>query len=246
MKKRKNLLLGVVFGLAMVLSTTVFADGLLDDLDISVSASQDFYSKYVWRGMLLDDDAVTQTDLSISGYGLTIGYWGSTDMESNDDLESEEQDFYIDYTYEFEKISLSVGYTHYDFPDADAYSDEAYVGLSIDSFLSPSLTVYYDFGDTDNGGGEGTYVSLGIGHSFDLADYVALDLGAALGYNDELFIEGEGFDLGLSAGFTFTLTEDLTVSPSVNYSLPFGDLKDEADGNQDDEFFAGISFGYSF
>lgn len=246
MKKGKNLFLGVVFGLAMVFSSNAFADGLLEDLDISVSAAQDFYTKYVWRGMLLDDDAVTQTDLSISGYGLTIGYWGSTDMENDDGLNSEEQDFYIDYTYEFEKVSLSAGYTHYHFPDGDAYSDEAYIGVALDTLLAPSLTVYYDFGDTDNGGGKGTYVSLGIGHSFELADYVALDLGAVLGYNDELFIEGEGFDLGLSAGFTFILTENLSVSPSINYSIPFGDLEDEDDGNQDDEFFGGISFSYSF
>lgn len=246
MKKGTNWLIGAVFGLAMVVSSTVFAEGLFEDLDLSVSASQSFYTKYVWRGMLLDDDAVAQTDLSISGYGLTVGYWASTDMENEDSLNSEEQDFYVDYTYEFEKVSLSAGYTHYHFPDGDAYSDEAYVAVGFDVLLAPSLTVYYDFGDTDNGGGEGTYVSLGIGHSFELADYVALDLGATLGYNDELFIEGEGFDLGLSAGFTFTLTDNLSVSPSINYSIPFGDLEDENDGAQDDEFFGGVSFSYSF
>lgn len=246
MKRIFSLFFGLILGIFVMFSSSVFAEGLLDGIDISVSASQDFYTKYVWRGMLLDDDAVSQTELSISTHGLTLGYWGSSDMQAKDDLASEEQDFYIDYTYELEKLSLSLGYTHYHFPDGNAYSEEAYIGFALDSFLSPSLTVYYDFGDVNNGGGEGRYVSLGLSHSFELSGEISLDLSSSFGYNDELFIDGEGYDIGLSAGLNLQLTENLSVSPNINYSLPFGDLKEESIGNQEKQFYAGVSFAYSF
>lgn len=220
--------------------------GILSDSGVSVALSYDMYSAYVWRGFLLDDDAVVQPGASVSFGGFTFGIWGSTDIEANDGSSSEEVDYYFDYTKEFDGFSLSIGNTYYDFPDASAHAEEAYVGVAFDCVLAPSLTVYVDYGQESDGSGKGMYISLDAGHSFDVSEFVALDLGFHYGYNDELFIAGTGSDVLVTAGLSITLAENFSFAPVMAYSMPFGDLEDENDGNQDEKFYAGASLSYSF
>lgn len=220
--------------------------GILSGSPVSVSLSYDVYSAYVWRGFLLDDDAVIQPGVSVSAGGFTLGVWGSTDINANDGTSSEEMDYYFDYTKEFDGFSLSIGNTYYTFPDADTSAEEAYLGVAVDCLFSPSLTVYVDYGQEGQGSGKGIYVSLDAGHSIELSEFVGLDLGVHYGYNDELFINGKGSDVLLSAGLAITLAENFSLSPVIAYSIPFGDLEDPADGNQDEKFYAGMSLAYSF
>ena len=247
MKKVLVLAVGLlVFGL----SGTVFgSEGVLDKLDVEVSGTVDFYSQYIWRGFALDTDPVIQPGFSLSKYGFTLSWWGSFDVDNNDSLNSDESDVIIDYTKEFDNFSLSLGHTYYDFPGTGSYSREFYAGFALpDFFLSPSLTYYHDYGDEDNGGGDGDYLVLDVSKSFTVVDdpEITLDLGAHLAYNNELFIAGEGGDCLFSAGLTIPLKENLTFSPSINYSVPFGDLEDTNDGNQKERFYAGFSLGYAF
>ena len=243
-------IVGIVVCGCMVLGVGIVSaeetPGLLKNLPIEISADTAVYSKYMWRGFKLDDDPVMQPGLYISGYGFAASIWGSFDIDADDTVNSDEVDYSLDYTYSFDMLSLSVGHTYYDFPAADTKSTEFYIGVSLDTLLSPSLTWYHDYADEDSGGGDGDYVLLGIGHSFELGDSpVTLDLGASAGYNNELFINGQGGDVALSVGLTLPLTEHCTVAPSINYSIPFGDLEDSEDGNQDDEFFAGVVVSFT-
>ncbi len=222
---------------------------LLSDLNLEASASFDFYNRYVWRGFTLDTDPVVQPGFSLSGYGVTLSLWSSWDADNNDTSNSDEIDFVVDYTKEFDAFSVSLGHTYYNFPGSNLYSREFYLGVAMSDFpLSPSLTYYRDYGDEDNGGGDGDYVVLSLSHGFSLVEEygVTLDLGVSAGYNHELFINGEGGDFLSSIGVTVPLTENLTMSPSINYAVPFSDLSDSNDGNQDDRFYAGVSLGYSF
>jgi len=75
---------------------------------------------------------------------------------------------------------------------------------------------------------------------------ITFDLGARVSYNRELFIEGEGGDALFTAGLTVPLAKGLDFSPSINYSLPYGDLDDAQDGDQKDRFYYGFSLTYSF
>ncbi len=79
-----------------------FEEGLLPAYEIEGSATVDIYNKYIWRGFALDTDPVIQPGFNLSGYGFTISYWGSYDASQDDTAGSDEQDFTIDYTYEFE------------------------------------------------------------------------------------------------------------------------------------------------
>ena len=59
-------------------------------------------------------------------------------------------------------------------------------------------------------------------------------------------IEGTGGDIAMAAGFNIPLTKTLTMTPTICYSVPYGDLEDEKDGDQDKKAYGGIVMGYSF
>ncbi|MBD3264844.1 MAG: hypothetical protein GF375_07055 [Candidatus Omnitrophica bacterium] len=236
----------------------VYAQGLLDKLGVEIefSTTLDFYSDYVWRGFLLDRDPVFQSGLTMSAYGFSYTFWSSWDASNNQGAQSDEIDYVFDYTKHLnDLVSISLGHTYYDFPKANSYSKEFYLGLGlrkipgIDVPVETNLTYYRDYGDQNNGGGLGHYFSFDSSYSHPiLSDSdINLDLGLHLGYNRKLFISGdEGIDLGLSCALTVPLTTTLSVSPSINYSVPFSDLESETDGDQKSRFYTGVSFAYSF
>jgi hypothetical protein len=208
---------------------------------VSFSASSGVYSKYVWRGFLLDDDPVLQSGVSGSAYGITGTVWGSMDMANDDELASDEVDYIIDYTYSADSYSLSVGHTYYDFPGYDGSSKEFYVGAGMNVFLSPKLVWYRDYGDEEDGGGDGDYAVMNVSHSLALPNSsMTVDLAGHAGYNDGLFLDGTGWDIGLSAGLGIPLSSKCELAPSVAVSVPYGDLEDEELGNQETEVFAGV------
>ena len=224
-------------------------EGILPKLDIEASGTFDVYSQYIWRGFALDTDPCLQPGFSFSTHGLTFSFWSSWDLDNNDSLNGDEIDYVLDYTYEFDDFSVSAGHTYYEFPGTDTFSREFYGSIGFGNIpLSPTFTYYYDYGDEDQGGGDGKYATLDLSHSFTIEEDlgITLDLSARVGYNDELFIKGEGGDVLLSAGLSIPLTKGLNISPSVNYSIPYGDLEDSSDGNQDKEFYGGFSLAYMF
>lgn len=248
---KRNIYLSIV-GILLVFGYCLpgFAqsDGVLEKLDIEAEGTFDFYSRYVWRGFTLDDDPVVQPGISLSWKGLTFSWWGSWDVDQNDPLNSDEIDYCLDYTHDFENFSFSVGHTYYDFPGVSTFSKEFYVGAAFDTFLSPALTCYFDYGNHTQGGGHGQYYVLEASHSFTIKEdpEITFDLGAHVGYNRKLFINGDGGDFLISAGFTVPLTKNLILVPSVNYAVPFADLSDSNDGNQPDQFYGGFSLAYGF
>ncbi|MFA6384513.1 MAG: hypothetical protein WCY10_03990 [Candidatus Omnitrophota bacterium] len=250
--------------LSMVFSGIAFAagDGVFSDLGIAVSGDMSYYSEYLWRGFLLDGDPVAQTGIYVAGpatpFGkLTAKFWTSKDMDNRDSRLSDEFDYILDYTYDFSAASVSVGHTYYDFPDQTGtdgapktFSREFYAGVTLPKvLLTPSVFVYRDYGDQNDGGGLGNYFVLNLAYSVpvEMKNYkCSLDLSGHYGYNHHLFIRGNGGDIGLGAGFTVPLTKSMTVTPGVNYSAPLGDLKEKSDGAQEARVFSGVTLKYSF
>lgn len=251
LKDSMNIIRVVLF-FVFIVSANAFAEGtdecLLPNLNLEASGSFDAYSKYIWRGFALDADPVLQPGFAISGYGITFSFWSSWDFDNNDALDGDEIDYVIDYTYDFDCLTASIGHTYYEFPGTDTFSKEFYVGIGLPLLLSPSFTYYYDYGDEGQGGADGEYLALEVSHSLDLIEDLGatLDLSGRVAYNNELFIDGEGGDVLLSGGLTLPLAKGLSLSPSINYAIPYGDLDDSADGNQSDRFYYGFSLSYSF
>ena len=119
---------------------------------------------------------------------------------------------------------------------------------SFDTFLSPSVTWYYDFDQVD-----GSYVAFGLSHSIELSEEspLALDLGLNIGWGDDDYnaaywgVDDDGFnDLTLSAGLPIELGS-WTLTPSVNYVVLIdSDISDAA--GDDDIVYAGIGLSTSF
>ena len=149
----------------------------------------------------------------------------------------------------FDLFSVSAGHTYYEFPGTDTFSKELYIGAALNDIpLSPALTYYHDYGEQKQGGADGEYLALEGSHSLSLIEDlgISLDLSGRVSYNRKLFINGEGGDGLVSAGLTIPLAKGLTLSPSINYAMPFGDLDDSSDGNQRDRFYYGVGLAYSF
>lgn len=224
-------------------------EGVLQKLYIEASDSFDVYSQYIWRGFALDTDPSLQPGFSLSTHGITFSFWSSWDFDNNDSLDGDEIDYVLDYTYEFDDFSVSIGHTYYEFPGTDTFSREFYGSIGLSNIpLAPTFTYYYDYGDEAQGGADGKYTTLNLSHSFTIEEVlgITLDLGGRVGYNKELFINGEGSDILLTAGLNVPLAKGLIFSPSINYAVPYGGLGDSDDGNQRDRFYYGFSLAYLF
>ncbi|MDD4894622.1 MAG: hypothetical protein PHW54_04830 [Candidatus Omnitrophica bacterium] len=241
------------------LSANAFAEtektGLLSDLKVEVSGGLSVFSQYIWRGFIMDRDAVLQPEVYVSTpatkFGkLKVGMWVNEDLQNSDNLNSDEFDYIIDYTYDFKHLSVSLGHTYYDFTGINKFSREFYAGISFPSlFLSPSVYYYRDYGNHNSGGGLGNYTVINGAYSlpFVLKGYgLSLDLSGHVGFNHNLFMDGDGGDVAWKIGLTMPLTKNLKFTPNVNYSIPFGDLARESRGNQKARFYGGGTLVCSF
>lgn len=256
----KKLMIGITTT-ALVLAATVPA-AMAEEEAPSADASVGFYSKYIWRGYELSEDSmVIQPSLTVSYKGFSANLWASmdTDLYGEDTHKWVETDYTLSYDGSAGIVGYGVGWIYYAInADGDSDTQEFYGTLSLDVPLSPSLTFYYD---TDNFQGD-WYASLGIGHSFALAETVSLDLGASVGYyfiNDG---NGPGDDYSefhdgiLSAALSFPVGEYVTITPELYWSFPLSSEAedfyvaanfDAADGGDDDNYvYGGVSVSFAF
>jgi len=250
----------------LVAGSTVMAEG---EDKIGFNLTSDFYSKYVWRGQLLNDDYVFQPGISANYKGWTASIWGNvntTDYGAADNSgEFTEYDLTLDYSGKFSedsKVGYSVGVIHYHFPSYSMTdTTEVYWGLNFDVPLNPTIKVYHGLGNEN-----GTYANFGISHTFEdilkLSDKITGDLflGASIGwgngtYNKDYWGIDESMlnDLALTAALPIDLGNGWTVKPSINYvTLVDGRVRsadtyatsDSTRGS--DYFFTGISVSKSF
>jgi hypothetical protein len=245
----------------LCMATLMSSRILKADDKVSIGASADIFSKYVWRGQNLVDDWVLQPGVSVGYKNITASFWGNLDMtdENGHNGEFSEIDLTLDYSAQVpgvDILSYSLGFINYDFPINGGADDtwEIYWGFGLDVPASPSVTVYHDVDEVT-----GTYVSFGIGHSFEnvveLAPetWLGVDLGASIGwgsngYNKSYWIVDKSAmnDLVLSASFPFEVA-GFAVTPSVNYiTLVDDDIRAPNAYGQNDMWVGGVGFSKEF
>jgi len=114
----------------------------------TASADVAILSQYIWRGQELSRDSIViQPSLTISYIGFSGNLWGNldTDQYKDDDEDHDwtETDLTLSYSKEFGMLSAEAGYIYYAL-DAAEDTQEVFLSLGFDMFLSPSLTVYKD------------------------------------------------------------------------------------------------------
>jgi hypothetical protein len=248
MKLRSALVLAVLFSLC---ASPCLA------LDVEASASLGLFDKYLWRGIdLSDSTAVTQGAVEVSAGGFTLGAWGNAQLEDDGAYqggEINEVDITLDYTLDVnDLLSVSVGNITYVLEDLGD-TNEAYVGATINTLLSPTLTAYWDWDQAEE---NGLFYTAAVSHAFEPCDFAAINLGALVSYNDQSDYSVYYYDAvadadksysdwhnwEASASVDIKVTEELTITPSVLYSSP---ISSEAKQAIDSEWLGGINLSYS-
>jgi len=233
--------------------------------DIDVSGDIGVYSQYVWRGVeqTVNSTAV-QGDLGVSKGGFSASVWfsntypaGAPQYAGKDVVEF---DWTVDYSSDIGDTGLGysvggIGYTY--LYDSASNFPELYAGLSADTFLAPSLTLYYNVADSQNKAylAGDMWIDLGVSESvagFDVSGTVSY----AIWKNDVTNRPVGAVDTfkdGLSLA-TIGISKDVdvagvTMTPSLTYTIPLA--KKMADGERyiyglavKSEFIAGVNFSY--
>lgn len=225
-------------------------------------------SQYFWRGYELSRNSVViQPSMTIGYKGFSVNLWGNLDTkpyfagtgETNYSNTWNETDLTLSYTKNLGLFNVGGGYIYYalgalnkDAPKR-ADSQELFATVSLNTFLSPTLTVYKEIDRYKQ-----WYFLLGISHTFELNKVASLKLGASASYllstyaDAALFYAGAGYggypkfdgnalatndkfgnfhDGTITASLPIKATGNITITPTISYIFPLsGDAKDEMKG----------------
>lgn len=207
---------------------------------ITANTGVDLYNRYVWRGLDIAATPSIQPTLSLSYAGLEVGTWAAYTL-SNEASESDEIDFWLSYTKEFEKgASISALVTDFYYPNAgtgffnfnghDAVVQDTIpdpgahlleIGLVLtgpESFpvtLSAYLNVHNDAGDN---------IYLQLDYPFNVNDTeLGFFLGAAAGSEENPDYYGtddlQVINLGITASREIRMSESFSLPLSVTFVL---------------------------
>lgn len=241
-----------------------------DSAPLSASLDLPVLSAYVWRGQLLNEDAVLQPGFSIEKNGFGVAWWGSmnlTDEQTEDAAEFTEHDITVSYSFScpVTKADISLGVVNYDFPNVgivDAGGNATLVNDTREAFATfgwscpanPTLAVYYDFKEAD-----GFYGSLSVGHSQPIGDLASVDLSASIGvsssdWNEYYYgTDDEALnDWSASVAVPFQACDSLTITPAIQYAaLIDSDITDTVEETglyygETDQWIASLKASYGF
>lgn len=225
-------------------------------------------SQYVWRGYELSRNNVAiQPSVTVAYQGFSVNLWGNLDTRPYFPGTADpgyagtwnETDFTLSYTKNLGLFNVGGGYIYYglnalnsDGPKrADA--QEIFVTASLNTLLSPTVTVYKEIGSYQN-----WYFLLGISHLFELNQRVSLKLEATAGYLLSTYADAARFNAGAGYGgyprfdgdalatdekfsnfhdgrialsLPVKVTSRLSLTPSVSWIFPLsGDARNEMKG----------------
>jgi len=230
----------------VIISSMIFLmvsiNAFAEEEEPTASADLALVTKYMWRGYELSgyngDDIVVQPSMSIGYKGLGFNAWSSLSSDPSSGDSPMETDLTVSYDTSAGPLGIGMGLIYYGLDNADD-SEELYLSASYDTILTPSLTLYKDFISFP-----GYYISLGLSHSIEMSESIALDLSGAFGYY--IVDDDSGLQDGLlSASMSIPITEHISLSPSISYAFPLSDDAEDFLGHSG-EVFGGMILSFSF
>ena len=226
-------------------------------------------SQYIWRGQELSHDSMVMEPSMTIGYkGFTYNMWGNMDTDRHTDgskTKWTETDTTISYGTSAGPVKLNGGYIYYALDSVDD-SQEVFLSAGLDTFLSPTITVYREFAHYPS-----WYITAAVSHSVPVYREITLNLGAQASYlisedvgaypKVDLRCRRDGIctdkynnlhDGLVSAALNIPVAKYLTVTPSINWSFPLSgdasnDMKWRSHNQKDDSFvYGGVSASLSF
>jgi hypothetical protein len=246
---QKKFLITVFATMVMISAPACFAQEAkqIPDDKVTGEAAVGVLSAYIWRGQeLTRHSVVVQPSATINYKGFSANIWGNLDTNpysaGNNEYSSNftETDITLSYTIALGKFRAGAGYIYYALaaPYAGGTdpldSQEVFVTLSLDTILSPTLTIYKEVDHYHQ-----WYATLGFSHVFQFTEMIGLKLAATASYlkSDEAATYPEFdsnalptadkynnfHDATVSVALPLTLTKNLTVTPIATYVFPLSD-----------------------
>jgi len=224
------------------------------------SATLDFASAYVWRGITFNDGFVIQPSIDVAGKnGLGINVWGNYDVDDYDDQltsnDFSEIDLTVSYGTSFGKLDVGAGVIAYLFPGAgsDSETAEIYLSLGMDIMdgLSAALDIYYDFELLD----ELSYATLSLAYAYGVSDKLDIEVGGSIGYAGDDFSASYGgadgglWDYTLSLSLGYAISDAWSASAGVTYVNSLDDdnlIEGNTAGTLDTTTYATVGVAYAF
>ena len=192
---------------------------------------------FVWRGRVINDEAVLQPSVTYAIDAFSVNLWGSWDITKTDDPPLHSRwDAVADYTMEddFQVIMIGFGaHLHRDEGSAPAENTcELFAAYTLNGPLMPTITLYYDIGEIN-----ALYGTVGFSHSLYIGADHYLDLAARLGAGDAEYVEywfslpanettgsdvfvpedAAGLDFTVSAGLDLPVWDNVCLTPRIEY-----------------------------
>ena len=255
---------------------TVTGLAIAEDAKVTGELDLPVLSSYVWRGQVLNDQAVLQPSLTVSKYGFSLNTWANYNLNGsyNSYAKDDQNDFSeVDLTASYATtvgptnfpVAVSGGVIQYLFPNqtlplgtnglGKAYpgTHEVYASVGLPNLpLDPTLQVNYDF-DSANG----FYANFSISQSFEVVkDKASLVASASLGagsssYNNYYFGQDKNAlnDGIVGLALPITLPAGWTLKPAVQYVfLPDSAIRNAAETiyGHKDRFVGSLTLSYGF
>jgi hypothetical protein len=186
------------------------------------NTSADVVSKFVWRGISYSKNPVFQPSVTFGYKGASINVWSNMDLGDENGKKGifSEFDYTLDYTYDIDNISFSLGALNYTYPDNYGVpTTEIYIGAVADVPVNPEVFVYHDVRDVN-----GTYISIGGGTTLPVA-FFEIELSALLGMADKnhnyFYYKSDKSsltDIFIGAGIPLTIAGKLSITPNVSFT----------------------------
>ena len=266
----------VIFaGYSVVLAEDEVKPAAADASKPTAAVDLGVFSQYIWRGLELSHNSVViQPSVTLGYEGFSFNVWGNmdTDLKTRNSNASTsrytETDLTLSYAKTLGPVKLTGGYIYYalggtppagssDINASSLDSQEVFVSATLDTILSPTLSVYREIAHSP-----AWYVNLGISHSQPIVDKITLDLAASAGYyysdttnmvevNDPESKYRELHNGLISAGFTIPFGEYFSVKPMIAYSFPLSSKADDyitaaSIGDNSNFVYGGVTLSMAF
>jgi hypothetical protein len=116
-----------------------------EGLETGVSVDVPVLSAYVWRGQVLNEDAVLQPGLTGTIGGFAVNAWSSLNLDGTDtDGEFTEFDWTVSYSQAVGPVELGLGVVQYTFPNSTLEDEDGVVSAypgTVEVFVSAGCRI---------------------------------------------------------------------------------------------------------
>ena len=204
---------------------------------LTVEASVDVLSDYIWRGTICNGNPVWQPSATI-GYDagdfgtVSANVWSSFDLthkrgtatNSRRSCGAQEIDYTLAYANSLGPVGIEAGHIWYTFPNNNGSSDQdLYATVSYENdIVTPSASAYWNYSDSAGTDISAVYFSFGLSRDFALTEALTLTPKAEISFGDHAYTGSAGgtelTDQTLGFSASYAVTDWFSIGAQINYT----------------------------